>query len=89
MKSKSPRVNLAIPWPKGRDAFFKMSEELKAESAAELARQILTEVMLCHFGLERSKELGIISPIATSVPPPMYVQYANKSFLEKTFQSEA
>jgi hypothetical protein len=83
MKSGSgthSRINLAIPWPEGRDPFHKMAKELKAQSAAELARQILTEVMQCHFGLEKAKQLGIISPIADSIPPPMYLRYAKQQY---------
>ena len=77
MKSRRPRINLAVPWSKeGRDAFYKMAEELKAENSAELARLLLTEVMHCQFGLEKSKELGIIAVIAQTLPPPMYSEYA-------------
>jgi hypothetical protein len=90
MTSKAPRTNVAISWNvKSLEAFYLMSRELGADTASDLGRQIFLEVMRCHFGLERSKELGIISAIAMSIPRPMYVEYAARMYSEAEAQRAA
>lgn len=77
------RINLSFPWDKDhRAAFYQMADELKTKPAAELGRRILAEFMLCHFGLERSKTLGILSAIAVTLPPPLYLAYASRTYEE-------